>query len=204
MNLRQRLLKNSNLATMLEDSDIFKGTDFTPTQIPILDIALSGEIGKGLTRGLTIFAGPSKHFKSLMGLILVRRYMEEHLDATCLFYDSEWGTTEDYFKGTGIDTKRVIHVGVATLEELRGEVATALKEEDALLGEQRRLIVHRLQLRDPVDLAIRARALGFRPHARALSLPEPTIPGLSLAEAIGNLPAVGARPTTVESGNDWQ
>lgn len=127
MNLRQRLLKNSNLATMLEDSDIFKGTDFVPTNIPILDIALSGEIGKGLTRGLTIFAGPSKHFKSLMGLILVRRYMEENPDATCMFYDSEFGTTEEYFKGTGIDTSRVIHVGVATLEELRGEVANTLE-----------------------------------------------------------------------------
>jgi len=102
----------------------------------------------------------------------------------------------------------VAALGVSSLRieliRVRYAMATALKEEDALLGEQRRLIVHRLQLRDPVDLAIRARALGFRPHARALSLPEPTIPGLSLAEAIENLPAVGARPATVESGNDWQ
>ena len=126
MSLRKRLLANSNIATMLEDSDIFKGTDFISTGVPILDIALSGEIGKGLTRGLTIFAGPSKHFKSLLGLIVIRRYMEEHPDATCMFYDSEWGTTEDYFKGTGIDTSRVVHAGVATLEELRNEIAGAL------------------------------------------------------------------------------
>ncbi len=102
----------------------------------------------------------------------------------------------------------VAALGVSSLRidliRVRYAMASALEAEDALLAEQRRLIVHRLQLRDPVELAVRARALGFRPAARTLSLPEPTIPGISLAEAIGNLPAVGARPATAESGNDWQ
>ena len=41
-----------------------------PTDIPMLNVALSGDIDGGLTPGLTMLAGPSKHFKTSFALVL--------------------------------------------------------------------------------------------------------------------------------------
>jgi hypothetical protein len=88
----------------------------------------------------------------------------------------------------------------------RYAMASALAEEKALIAEQRRLIIRRRQLRDPVELAVQARARGFRPVAGILSLPEPSIPGSASLETASNLPAVasGPPPPSSQAGNDWQ
>lgn len=131
MSLKNKLLKSgSGISTMLEDSDIFSEKGFVSTEIPVLDLALSGEIGKGLTRGITIVAGPSRHFKSLLCLIMVSKYMKAHPDAICIFYDSEYGTTPDYFKSVGIDTDRIIHTPIATLEEMRNDMTQKMDAID--------------------------------------------------------------------------
>lgn len=127
MDLRNRLLKNSKLAVALEDSDIFTEQDFVSTNIPVLDIALSGAIGMGLSRGLTIVAGPSKHFKSFLGMIAVCAYMKKYPESVCMFYDSEYGTTPEYFAAVGIDPTRVIHTPIRTLEEFREDLTNQLE-----------------------------------------------------------------------------
>jgi len=86
----------------------------------------------------------------------------------------------------------------------RYAMAAALEEEEALIAEQRRLIVRRRQLRDPVELAVQARARGFRPPTQILSLPEPRIGGTATAEGISALPSVAAGPAAAEERNDWQ
>ena len=83
-------------------------------------------------------------------------------------------------------------------------MASALDEEKALIAEQRRLIVRRRQLRDPVELAVQARARGFRPPTQILSLPEPTIADSVFVEAISNLPSVATGPPANETRNDWR
>lgn len=99
-------------------------------------------------------------------------------------------------------------LGVSSLRidliRVRYAMATALDEEKALIAEQRRLIVRRRQLRDPTELAIRARSLGFRPATRIISMPEPIVPGTTLDIVVVNLPAVAARPPKSEVGADWQ
>ena len=99
-------------------------------------------------------------------------------------------------------------LGVSALRidliRIRYAMASALVEEKALIAEQHRLIVRRRQLRDPVELAIRARARGFRPATQILSLPEPMIAGSVSASAVSNLPSVAAGPPGNETSNDWQ
>jgi hypothetical protein len=86
----------------------------------------------------------------------------------------------------------------------RYAMASALAEEKALIAEQRRLIVRRRQLRDPVELAVQARARGFQPPTQILSLPEPMIAGSMVIETVLNLPSVAAGPAANEMRNDWQ
>lgn len=69
-------------------------------------------------------------------------------------------------------------LGIAALRidliKIRYAMASVVEQEAALLEEQRNLIVRRRQLRDPISLAVQARARGFRPATQIIVLREPT------------------------------
>lgn len=113
---------------VLSKSSFFNEKDMIPTDIPIINIALSGKIDGGLTPGLIFCAGPSKHYKSLLGLKMVSAYMNKHKDAVCLFYDSEFGITPEYIAANGIDTDRVLHIPIEHLEQLKFDISKRLDE----------------------------------------------------------------------------
>jgi len=128
--LLDRLKKSGSVknVTTLADSFFFNEKDSIPTSIPILNIALSGKLSGGLIPGITIIAGPSRHFKSLLGLILIKAYMDKYPDAVCLFFDSEYGVTPEYIQTNGIDINRVLHIPVEHLEQLKFDIAKRLDE----------------------------------------------------------------------------
>jgi RecA/RadA recombinase len=115
-------------ASILEDSSFFNKKDVISTEVPIINMALSGEVNGGLTSGLTFLAGPSRHFKSLLGLVMVKAYMDKYKDAVCLFYDSEFGITPDYIKTNGIDASRVLHLPIEHLEQLKFDISKRLED----------------------------------------------------------------------------
>lgn len=127
--LRQRLIKasTSKLTNTLDKSKFFNDKDLVRTRIPILNIALSGALDGGMQSGLTIFAGPSKHFKSNMGLTLVAAYMKKYPEALCLFYDSEFGITSAYLESMGVDPARVIHTPIQSVEQLKIDMTNQLE-----------------------------------------------------------------------------
>ena len=118
-------IKTTNI---LSESNFFNEKDVIPTDIPIINLALSGNVNKGLTSGLTFIAGPSRNFKSLLGLVLVKAYMNKYPDSICLFYDSEFGITPGYIESNGIDTKRVLHIPIEHLEQLKFDISKRLEE----------------------------------------------------------------------------
>ena len=79
MNLQDKLKKNSTIkeTEVLTDSKLLLEKDMIPTQIPAINIALSGSIDGGLSSGLTVFAGKSKHFKSMFSLVLAEAYLKK-------------------------------------------------------------------------------------------------------------------------------
>jgi len=128
--LLDRILKNSPTknASVLSKSIFFQNRDVIPTDLPILNIAFSGSPIGGLASGLTIFAGASKSFKSLLGLFCLKAYLDKYDDAIAVFYDSEGGITPEYLKANGIDPSRVIHVPIEHLEMLKFDLVKTLKE----------------------------------------------------------------------------
>ena len=95
------------------------------------------------------------------------------------------------------------------LIRIRYAMASVVEEETNLLEEQRQLIVRRRQLRDPIELAVQARARGFRPPRQIIVLREPTNwnPAhnqVDLEPEIEALPSVAARPPASPSRGDWQ
>jgi RecA/RadA recombinase len=91
-------------------------------------LAFSGDIDGGFATGLTIFAGASKSFKTMLGLLCMKAYMDKFKDAVCLFYDSEFGTPPDYLKAFKIDTSRIIHIPIEHVEQLKFDIVKRLEE----------------------------------------------------------------------------
>jgi RecA/RadA recombinase len=89
-------------------------------------VALSGRLDGGLTPGLTMWAGPSKHFKTAFSLLMAKSYLDKYKDAALLFYDSEFGTPQSYFDSFGIDTERVLHTPLTDIEQLKFDVMQQL------------------------------------------------------------------------------
>ena len=121
MSLMEKIKKNSTIkdTDILSESKFFNSKDMIQTPVPMLNVALSGKIDGGLTPGLTVFAGPSKHFKTAFALLLAKSYMEKYDDSVVLFYDSEFGSPQSYFESFGIDTNRVLHTPVTDVEQLK-------------------------------------------------------------------------------------
>jgi RecA/RadA recombinase len=93
-----------------------------------MNVAFSGSLNGGYTSGLTMIAGPSKHFKTAFGLIMMKAFMDKNPEGVVLFYDSEFGTPQGYFDVFDIDTTRIVHVPVTDLEELKFDMVAQLKE----------------------------------------------------------------------------
>ena len=99
-----------------------------PTAVPMINVALSGKLDGGLTPGLTMWAGPSKHFKTAFSLLMAKSYLDKYEDAALLFYDSEFGTPQSYFDSFGIDTNRVLHTPLTDIEQLKFDIMKQLTE----------------------------------------------------------------------------
>ena len=130
MGIMDKLKKNSKVKTteVLQDSVFFQEQDVVVTEVPMVNVALSGDIDGGLTSGLTVLAGPSKHFKTSFALMMAGSYLKEHEDAVLLFYDSEFGSPQSYFESFGIDTSRVLHTPITDVEQLKFDLVNQLEE----------------------------------------------------------------------------
>jgi RecA/RadA recombinase len=126
--LLEKLQKNTTIkdTNILSESKFFNAKDMIQTQVPMINVALSGKLDGGLAPGLTVFAGPSKHFKTAFALLLAKSYLEKYDDAVVLFYDSEFGSPQSYFDSFGINTSRVLHTPITDIEQLKHDAMAQL------------------------------------------------------------------------------
>ena len=124
MSILEKLKKNSSIkeTAILSKSKFFNNKDMITTGVPMVNVALSGKLDGGLTPGLTMWAGPSKHFKTAFSLLMAKSYMDKYPDAVLLFYDSEFGTPIKYFETFGIDMDRVLHTPLTDIEQLKFDI----------------------------------------------------------------------------------
>lgn len=130
MSLLDKIKKNSTIkeTAILSKSKFFNSKDLITTPIPAMNVAFSGDIDGGYTPGLTMWAGPSKHFKTAFSLLMAKAYQEKYPDAVILFYDSEFGTPQSYFDSFGINRDQVVHTPITDVEQLKFDIMNQLKE----------------------------------------------------------------------------
>ena len=86
----------------------------------------------------------------------------------------------------------------------RYAMASVMAEEQLLIEAQRNLIIRRRQLRDPVELAVQARARGFQPLSVVLSLPEPSLPGAAYTPTPMASPSLADASPARQTRSDWR
>lgn len=111
---------------IMAEQDFFKDIEFVKTDLPILNLAFSGEVDKGLHPGISIIAGDSKTFKSALSLYCLKAYLDRYKDGIGIIYDTEYGITPEYIKTFGIDTSRVLHIPVEHIEQLKFDIVKKL------------------------------------------------------------------------------
>lgn len=125
--LAKMLDAGSMPSSTLEDSIFFNEKEVVTTELPILNVAFSGRLDGGLTSGLTVFAGESKSFKTMLALYCMKAYFNKYKDAVAIFYDSEFGTPPSYLKQFGLDLSRIIHVPIVHIEALKFDITKRLE-----------------------------------------------------------------------------
>lgn len=186
MSLRDKLIKNSTieLTDTLTDSKIFTKKDMVPTSVPMINVALSGSVDGGITPGLTMLAGPSKHFKTGFALLLASAFLKKYTDGIVLFYDSEFGTPQGYFKTFNIPFDSVVHTPITDIEELKFDIMQQIKNIER--GDKVMIIIDsigNLASKKEVDDALDGKSVADMSRAKQLkSLFRMITPHLSLKD----------------------
>ena len=200
MSIMDKLKKNSKISTtqVLADSKFFTEKDMTPTDVPMVNVALSGSVDGGLAPGLTVLAGPSKHFKTSFALLMASAYLKRHPDAVMLFYDSEFGSPQSYFETFDIDLNRVLHTPITNVEELKFDLVGQLEGLDR---EDKVIVVidsiGNMASKKELEDAINEKAVADMSRAKALKgLFRMTTPYLTMK----NVPVIAVNHTYKEIG----
>ena len=186
MSILDKIKKNSSIkeSAILAKSKFFLDKDMISTSVPIINVALSGKIDGGLTPGLTMWAGPSKHFKTAFSLLMAKSYLDKYPEAALLFYDSEFGTPQSYFDSFGIDTNRVLHTPLTDIEQLKFDVMQQLKDLDR--SDKLIIIIDsigNLASKKEVDDALEGKSVGDMTRAKQIkSLFRMVTPHLSMKD----------------------
>jgi len=186
MSILDKIKKNSSIkeSAILSKSKFFTNKDMISTSVPIINVALSGKLDGGLTPGLTMWAGPSKHFKTAFSLLMAKSYLDKYPEAALLFYDSEFGTPQSYFDSFGIDTNRVLHTPLTDIEQLKFDVMQQIKELDR--SDKLIIIIDsigNLASKKEVDDALEGKSVGDMTRAKQIkSLFRMVTPHLSMKD----------------------
>jgi RecA/RadA recombinase len=200
MSLINKLKKNSTIdqTAILSKSSLLKEKDVIQTSVPMINVALSGKLDGGLTPGITVLAGPSKHFKTAFALLMAASYQQKYPEAVILFYDSEFGSPQAYFETFGIDMDRVLHTPITDIEELKHDVMAQFSQLEK--GDRVMVVmdsIGNLASKKEVDDAVEGKTVADMSRAKQLkSLFRMVTPHLTLKD----IPMVVVNHTYMEIG----
>ena len=125
---------------MLVDDGIFGGevSQYIDTGSYVFNALLSGSIYGGLPANkITAIAGESATGKTFFTLGIIKHFLDMNPTAGCIYFESESALTSDMLKDRGIDTTRVYHMPVATVEEFRHQAVKILEKHGELKETER-------------------------------------------------------------------
>lgn len=121
MALIDKIMKNnsSEHAAIITESKVYGDKEDVSVDVPMLNVAMSGLVNKGMVPGIHMIAGPSKHFKTAFSLLMAKHFQDKFEDGWVIMFDTEFGSPPDYLENAGLDTNRIYHVPITSVEDLK-------------------------------------------------------------------------------------
>ena len=108
-------------------SDIEEKEEFIDTGSYIFNGLVSGSIFGGVSGNkITAIAGESSTGKTFFSLAVVKNFLDNNPNGYVLYFDTESAVNRELLESRRIDTKRVGHIEVVTVEEFRNKALKAL------------------------------------------------------------------------------
>ena len=102
-------------------------TSYVDTGSYIFNALVSGSLYGGLpSNKVTALAGESSTGKTFFALSVVRNFLRDNPTGGCIYFESESAISREMIEERGIDSKRMIMMPVATIEEFRTEACRIL------------------------------------------------------------------------------
>ena len=97
-------------------------TSFIDTGSYSFNALLSGSIHGGLPGNkITAIAGEAATGKTFFALGICKHFLDSDKDAGVIYFESESAISKDMIEGRGVDSKRMVVVPVATVQEFRNQ-----------------------------------------------------------------------------------
>ena len=97
-------------------------SSFIDTGSYIFNALLSGSIYGGLpSNKITAIAGESATGKTFFVMGMVKNFLDANPDAGVIYFESESAISKEMIEGRGVDSKRMVIVPVATVQEFRAQ-----------------------------------------------------------------------------------
>ena len=111
---------NEYASLVSEGLDAGDVDSFIDTGSYTFNALLSGTIFGGLpSNKITAIAGEAETGKTFFALGIVKHFLDKNKDAGVIYFESESALTKDLVEARGIDSKRMVVVPVATVQEFR-------------------------------------------------------------------------------------
>jgi len=127
---KQSLYQRAKKSTII-NSKYYNDNEVIPFDAPILNLACNGSLHGGLPAGILMIAAPPKHFKSSLMIQAMQGFQKKYSkeENLIIFYDSEFGTPDEYFVTAGVDVslEKFDRRPVLSVEEFRSDIANLLE-----------------------------------------------------------------------------
>ena len=143
---------NEYASLVSEGLDAGDVDSFIDTGSYTFNALLSGSIYGGLpSNKITAIAGEAATGKTFFALGIVKHFLDKNKDAGVIYFESESALTKDLVEARGIDSKRMVVVPVATVQEFRHQ---SIKVKDKYIEhpeDKRKPLMFVLEMEDTAE-----------------------------------------------------
>lgn len=112
----------NDYASIVDDGITGESDEYINTGSYTLNALLSGSIYKGLPNNkVTALAGEPATGKTFFAINIVRQFLKDNPNGFVFYFESESALTKNIFESRSVDTKRVVIMPVATVQQFRTE-----------------------------------------------------------------------------------
>lgn len=120
--------KKNNFGDSMKNSKFGRVKEYIKTRSRVINLAISSGINLGVPIGKSIMlAGPTSSGKTQIALSSIKEAVDKGY--TIFYWDSEFAAEESIFKSLDVDSRRVIHMPMAELDDIKTAFTKLCKQE---------------------------------------------------------------------------